>query len=377
MSFTHYVLDFAYSFASCITCFPSPTLHLNNRSYKIVRLLDEGGFSYVYLVQASNGEYFALKKIRCLFGAEGLQNAIREVESYRLFHDEHIISMIDSTVVQERDGSKTVYILLPYFRRGNLQDVVNANLINQTFYEEKEALSLFLEIARGVRVMHKHTNGDAIPLQYNRKKHRQDVMFDSEEQEEPLMALSSAAPSGIDVSLTAVNSQSSNSTSFNSDIVPYAHRDIKPANIMLSQTGLPVLMDLGSCSRARQEVTSRSQALEIQDHAAEHCTMPYRAPELFDVKTNTVLDEGVDIWSLGCTFFALLYSSSPFELQSSESGASLSLAIINCQYRFPDSPKYSEPTKDIIRSCLVLEPKQRPNIDVIIQKIEESIHYLS
>jgi serine/threonine kinase 16 len=29
--------------------------------------------------------------------------------------------------------------------------------------------------------------------------------------------------------------------------------------------------------------------------------MPYRAPELFDVKTDAVLDEKVDIWSLGCT----------------------------------------------------------------------------
>lgn len=33
-----------------------------------------------------------------------------------------------------------------------------------------------------------------------------------------------------------------------------------------------------------------------QDIAAERSTMPYRAPELFDVKTGTTLDEKVDIW---------------------------------------------------------------------------------
>ena len=33
-----------------------------------------------------------------------------------------------------------------------------------------------------------------------------------------------------------------------------------------------------------------------QDIAAEHSTMAYRAPELFDVKTGVTLDEKVDIW---------------------------------------------------------------------------------
>jgi serine/threonine kinase 16 len=36
--------------------------------------------------------------------------------------------------------------------------------------------------------------------------------------------------------------------------------------------------------------------LIIQDIAGEHSTMPYRAPELFDVKTGKTLDEKVDIW---------------------------------------------------------------------------------
>ena len=34
----------------------------------------------------------------------------------------------------------------------------------------------------------------------------------------------------------------------------------------------------------------------LQDIAAEHSTMAYRAPELFDVKTGVTLDEKVDIW---------------------------------------------------------------------------------
>jgi len=65
---------------------------------------------------------------------------------------------------------------------------------------------------------------------------------------------------------------------------------------MVADDGSPILMDLGSAVRARIEIRSRQEALLQQDLASEHSSMPYRAPELFDVKTNTTLDEKVDIW---------------------------------------------------------------------------------
>ncbi len=66
---------------------------------------------------------------------------------------------------------------------------------------------------------------------------------------------------------------------------------------MVADDGVtPILMDLGSCTKARMPIENRSQALIQQDIAAEHSTMAYRAPELFDVKTGTTLDEKVDIW---------------------------------------------------------------------------------
>jgi serine/threonine protein kinase len=65
---------------------------------------------------------------------------------------------------------------------------------------------------------------------------------------------------------------------------------------MISDDGRPILMDFGSTIKARIHVENRSQALYQQDMAAEQSTMTYRAPELFDVKTGTTLDEKVDIW---------------------------------------------------------------------------------
>ena len=67
-------------------------------------------------------------------------------------------------------------------------------------------------------------------------------------------------------------------------------------NVMISDDGRPILMDFGSCMKARVKVENRNQALLQQDIAAEQSTMAYRAPELFDVKTGITLDEKVDIW---------------------------------------------------------------------------------
>jgi serine/threonine kinase 16 len=151
--------DLIYSFGNCLNCFPgSPTLKINSRSFKILRLLGEGGFSYVYLVQdTSTSELFALKKIRCPFGAESVQQAMHEVEAYKTFaHSEAIIHSVDYAIASERNDpeSKTVYVLLPYYKRGNLQDIINANLVNHTNFPEKKLMLLFLGVCMALKDMH-------------------------------------------------------------------------------------------------------------------------------------------------------------------------------------------------------------------------------
>lgn len=159
----------------------------------------------------------------------------------------------------------------------------------------------------------------------------------------------------------------------------------------------PILMDLGSLAPSPIAITSRSLALAVQDTAAEHSTMPYRAPELFDVKTGSVIDTKVDIWSLGCTLYACLVGKSPFEARSEETGGSLSMCILGGDWRFPDespankgknttrstngsSTAYegtiSEPVKDIVRRCLRVEPSERPDIDELIQLLENALEVL-
>jgi serine/threonine kinase 16 len=166
----------------------------------------------------------------------------------------------------------------------------------------------------------------------------------------------------------------------------------------------PILMDLGSLAPSPIAITSRSQALAVQDTAAEHSTMPYRAPELFDVKTGSIIDTKVDIWSLGCTLYACLVGKSPFEARSDETGGSLSICVLSGDWRFPDEKNsstggksrattpgpnatapnasnatagddssISESAKEIVRRCLRVEPSERPDIDELITMIEDAI----
>ncbi|WVF72172.1 hypothetical protein IAT40_006984 [Kwoniella sp. CBS 6097] len=151
------------------------------------------------------------------------------------------------------------------------------------------------------------------------------------------------------------------------ELIPYAHRDIKPANIMIADDGTPVLMDFGSTIKARINVETRQQALLEQDIASEHSSMPYRAPELFDVKTGKTLDEKVDIWSLGCTLFAVAYGHSPFEVD----GTSIAMAVGSGRYRHP--PGYSSKFVALIDAMLVVDPEQRPDIQTVIDLTEQTM----
>ena len=345
------------------------------------------------------------------------------MEAYTLFSpNSHIIRSVDYSVQNDSGskmsgigdtgaaGAKTVYILLPYYRRGNLQDAINANLVNHTRFPEKRLMTLMLGVCDALKAMHQYRVRATNPSAAARKQakavrdeaaaedadaarrkaraknrsmtaERQDEIH--QEQEQPLM----------DNEVT--RSQEGVAPG---EIRAYAHRDIKPGNIMIDDDGRnPILMDLGSLAPSPTPITSRSLALAVQDTAAEHSTMPYRAPELFDVKTDSVIDTKVDIWSLGCTMYACLIGKSPFEARSDETGGSLSMCVLGGDWKFPGETKGkgkakqpngqangaaepelwpSEPVREVVRRCLAVEPADRPDVDELSRMIKECMQEL-
>ncbi|KAM6504184.1 other/NAK protein kinase [Amanita muscaria] len=418
--------DALLALSSCV-CQQTATVKINGRAFQIVKVLGEGGFSFVYLAQDEvSGRQFALKKIRCPTGSEGVKQALREVEAYRRFKHPNIIRILDSAVVQDPDGEgKIVYLFLPLYKRGNLQDAINANVVNRTSFSEKQMLRLFRGTCEAVSAMHnyraplhprKATPSSAIPAsalptstptaansrpsKFNKsQKGKQRAVHDEDSEDEdedddagagysydgkndatvPLVTRKSRPePSQVvfdgdeeDEKMEEEEEQVENGQRPGEETVhvPYAHRDLKPGNVMIADDGAtPILMDFGSIVKARIKVENRSQALYHQDLAAEQSTMTYRAPELFDVKTGTTLDEKVDIWSLGCTLYALAYSRSPFETtQTTEQGGSIAMAVLNAQYKHPDTSKYSQGLRDLIDSTLKVDPKERPDIHEVIR----------
>jgi serine/threonine kinase 16 len=84
---------------------------------------------------------------------------MKEVEAYALFAPHpNIIHSVDYSVQADRSdpGAKIVYILLPYYRRGNLQDIINANLINHTKFSERRLMPLFLGACNALKAMHQY-----------------------------------------------------------------------------------------------------------------------------------------------------------------------------------------------------------------------------
>ncbi|CAB1327657.1 unnamed protein product, partial [Coregonus sp. 'balchen'] len=89
------------------------SITIDNKRYYFIQKLDEGGFSYVDLVEGvQDGRFYALKRILC-HDREGHREAQTEVEMHRLFSHPNILGLAGHTFI-ERGGKSEAWILLPY-----------------------------------------------------------------------------------------------------------------------------------------------------------------------------------------------------------------------------------------------------------------------
>lgn len=363
------LLKFVYTCCCCCYDYSESYLSINGRKYSIQKLLGESNFSFIYLVQQIGGiarrslphtDLYMLKRIRCPFGnIESISGAMKEIDNYKRFQSPYIVHLIDSQVAQQSDGSKTVYVLFPYFPLGSLQDSMNRNLLNGTFISEAECIRILIGIVRGLRCLH----DPSARSQDSEQQRDQDAVSMSYSDEAAFLL--EDTPLELDVL--------SSSNTVNSNV--YAHRDIKPSNILFSSDGLPVISDLGSCSKADLTIVTQTQLTDLEMWVSDYCTAAYTAPELLHPTLNRSIDTKVDIWSLGCTCYFMLFGISPFEREEQVSGASLKYAIGTGNFSFPPQDRYSEGLLKLITRCLQVNPAARPDINellTLLQELQES-----
>ncbi|KAL6563914.1 hypothetical protein OROHE_005154 [Orobanche hederae] len=316
---------------------------INENRFRIIRQLGEGGFAFVFLVKelpateptnavlskkfknsshlSEDGTY-AMKKV-LIQNTEQLELVKEEIRVSSLFNHPNLLPLLDHAIIAvkgipEQSWKHEAYLLFPVHMDGTLLDNAKIMKTKKEFFSTTDVLEIFRQLCAGLKHMH------------------------------------SLEPA-------------------------YAHNDVKPGNVLLThrkgQPPIAILMDFGSARPARKQIRSRSEALQLQEWAAEHCSAPFRAPEMWDCPSQADIDERTDVWSLGCTLYAIMYGVSPFEYALGESGGSLQLAIVNAQIKWPDGPNhpYPEALHQFVTWMLQPQPTMRPRIDDIIIHVDKLV----
>ena len=160
------------------------------------------------------------------------------------------------------------------------------------------------------------------------------------------------------------------------------HRDVKPANVLLTDEGLPMLLDFNVAEDAKQGGAAE---------ALVGGTLPYMAPEqlaVFRARAGRI-DDRADVYSLGIVLFELLTGRFPFSPvrlpPGSDNDSALDEVLAQalaerqggppCPRRW--NPEVSPALASIVRHCLEPGPERRyPSAAALREDVERHLAHL-
>lgn len=219
--------------------------------YRLLKELGQGGMGSVYLAkQLSLGREVAIKTIRGKWASNprAIARFIREAYAAAQLVHHNVVQIYD---LDEDKG--TNFFSMELVTGGSIDELIK----REGKLEPRRAATLLLQAARGLKFAHDH---------------------------------------GM------------------------VHRDVKPANLMLNSEGLVKVADLGLVKTPSMSVSDdregeenpllASANSEVTVASSRMGTPAYMAPE--QANDATSVDARADIYSLGCTFFAMLIGKPPF-----------------------------------------------------------------
>lgn len=142
---------------------------------------------------------------------------------------------------------------------------------------------------------------------------------------------------------------------------PVIHQDIKPDNILISDEGLYMITDFGISARVRSTFRGSGGASEQSGG-----TLAYMGPERFSATPKPIMAS--DVWSLGAMMYETMTAGTP---PFGNHGGVL-------QKNGADIPiieeDFSQELKDIVYSCLALNPWERPSAKAVEEMAYNHLH---
>lgn len=139
------------------------------------------------------------------------------------------------------------------------------------------------------------------------------------------------------------------------------HYDLKPGNILFNDEGVVKITDFG----LSKIIEGNAPSIELTSQGTG--TYFYAAPETFQRGANVSITKSVDTWSLGIIFFEMIYGVRPFDGGQSQITFSEQIDTLVGEVQFPQAPKLSQEGQNFIKTCLIKNPLDRPELPILMQ----------